>query len=413
MKIKKILALSVSVLFIGITSSCGGDPSTSSTTTTTSTTTTSTTIDIPLPVDAHNIYMSEVYVSKNDALAGYVEISNSGTTAIDLTKYTLNIYKPTGNKINATVPLTGSLAAGKCFVVANPDSTQDVKEKADILATKFSIFGNNYMEIIHNESKKIVDTIGNLGFDVKYNDGEGPLLKKPSYAGSIQEFNRFSWIQTSCDYKLTLGNSTYFPIAEKELEEGPQLTSVEESRKFRINETTGGGGLAKGATVTNYVDGDTTRFAHEELGTSIACRYLGIDTPELDHRPSIAPEAWGNGARNFTNNILKNAKGIILQSNIGSFSENNGRALMWVWYTNTVNGDLSTYRCVNYEVSKAGFSEVGSDNANGLKYKSISYTEYFNNAMRYAKNNKLKIYGEEDPDWDYEENRPYNYNDFA
>lgn len=419
MKSKKLLALALSTFTMFGVVSCGETTTTTVDTTEEPTTVEPTTVEATLPEEAKNIYISEVFTTSANAITGAVEISNSGTSSIDLSKYSIVIYKGSGltSKVYTTFNFSGTLEPNGTYVICNPGSAQDVLDLSNDVIAKFAIYGTNYMEIMYEGVETPVEVYGQKGFTFEdMATGEGSILRKPWTVGVGSPFYKSNFLQTKYSAADTLGNLNFPFESEKQLLEGPHISPEYDTYNFRkpTDETIGEGGLAKNVSVKGYTDGDTTRFGHDLLGSSVSCRYLGVDTPELDHRNmGISPEAWGNGARNFTNAILRKAKGIILQSDIGAFFENNSRALVWVWYTNTENGDLDSYRLLNYEICREGFSEVSGDNAKNLSNNHVSYGAYFKDALNYAKLMGFKLYGEDDPDWDYTNNKPYDYADFA
>lgn len=84
--------------------------------------------------------------------------------------------------------------------------------------------------------------------------------------------------------------------------------------------------LTKGlpATVTKFVDGDTTYFSAE--GREKKVRYLLIDTPEISGGQPFAAEAKARVAE-----LLTGAERIELEYDIGKRQDHYGRELMYVW----------------------------------------------------------------------------------
>lgn len=78
------------------------------------------------------------------------------------------------------------------------------------------------------------------------------------------------------------------------------------------------------ATVTKFVDGDTTYF--EMAGQSLKVRYLLIDTPEVTKDQPFSQEA-----KNRVTELLSAAHEIRLEYDIGSRQDHYGRQLMYVW----------------------------------------------------------------------------------
>ena len=161
---------------------------------------------------------------------------------------------------------------------------------------------------------------------------------------------------------------------------------------------------------TSLGDGDTTFFYYpeesgaDELG-SCSTRYLFINTPEIDHGPSssIVEEPWGQAAKKYNNDILKNAKHIIIQSaRHSALHETYGRYLGCVWYTNEENPTLDDYILLNYQIAYNGYSEqANSGSYNEMISNDMYYSYYFEVAFNRARDLGLKVFGEIDPDFDY------------
>jgi len=132
-------------------------------------------------------------------------------------------------------------------------------------------------------------------------------------------------------------------------------------------------------------DGDTATFVVNKLPT--ATRFLAIDTPEMNSSTD-GQQPWAAAAKEYTLNILENAETIILELDEESdIFDNYSRLLAWVW----VDGELLNYKLVE----------------EGLAYVKYLYGDYKYNpdmikleAETQKKN--VKIWGQEDPDYDYE-----------
>lgn len=140
-------------------------------------------------------------------------------------------------------------------------------------------------------------------------------------------------------------------------------------------------------TVDDYTDGDTTRFKTPD-GTVII-RYYGIDTPES----TGSVEKWGVAASNFVKSRLSSATEIVLESSTGSVpvTDNYGvRYLGYVWYRSSSAED---FKLLNLEIIENGFS----DNK-GINTDAYIYYSYMNEANKFARSSKLRIYStEKDP----------------
>ena len=145
-------------------------------------------------------------------------------------------------------------------------------------------------------------------------------------------------------------------------------------------------------TVAALADGDTTTF-NLKSGT-MTTRYLAIDTPETSN--GIQP--WGPAAKKFVNDLLTNAREIVLEKEpalTGAPGEDNGtldkygRLLAHVW----VDGELVQWKVVEESLGKVAYLYYD------YKYNDVLMAleayEMFANPRRV--NNSL----DKDPDYDY------------
>lgn len=132
-------------------------------------------------------------------------------------------------------------------------------------------------------------------------------------------------------------------------------------------------------------DGDTATFVVNKLPT--ATRFLAIDTPEMNSSTD-GQQPWAAAAKAYTLNALENAKTIILEMDDQSdIFDTYDRLLAWIW----VDGELLNYKLVE----------------EGLAYVKYLYGDYKYNSVMIkleseAQKKDIKIWGEEDPDYDYE-----------
>lgn len=132
-------------------------------------------------------------------------------------------------------------------------------------------------------------------------------------------------------------------------------------------------------------DGDTANF--KVGGMTMACRFLAIDTPETSGNSGLQP--WALAAKAYTQNALENAEVIILEKDLESdIVDDYGRLLAWIW----VDGELLNYQLVE----------------EGLAWVKYLYGDYkYNPVMITLESNvqktKVKIWGQDDPDYDYDD----------
>lgn len=147
--------------------------------------------------------------------------------------------------------------------------------------------------------------------------------------------------------------------------------------------------------LASATDGDTANFnpiSDSSPNARQSVRFLGIDTPESTAR--VQP--WGKPASVWVKSKLENAERIVLINDFAAFgqTENNGRYLGFVWYTNKGS---DRFRLLNLEVIEQAYS------SNKLWVASVicPYAEIFAKAEADARLTKRRIWGEKDPGFDY------------
>lgn len=95
--------------------------------------------------------------SNNKAL----ELMNMGPDAADLSEYSIELYSNGNITVQNQVTLSGSLAAGSVFVIANSSAVSDITGVADITSTVTYFNGNDALVLKHNGV--VVDRIGQVG----------------------------------------------------------------------------------------------------------------------------------------------------------------------------------------------------------------------------------------------------------
>ncbi len=144
-------------------------------------------------------------------------------------------------------------------------------------------------------------------------------------------------------------------------------------------------------TLRSTTDGDTARF---NVGSvNVPVRFLGINTPESTGK--IQP--WGKAASKFTEEKLINAERIVLINDVDVFGQKDssgGRYLGFVWYKPV---DSSAFRLLNLELVEMAYTQ----NLMFEQSTMCDYYEAFQRAGLHAEATGARIYGEDDPSFDY------------
>lgn len=127
------------------------------------------------------------------------------------------------------------------------------------------------------------------------------------------------------------------------------------------------------------VDGDTAKFKVNE--ETVTVRFLGINTKETVH-PEIGEEAWGREASDFTKEKLGNANKIELEfDSLASKKDKYDRYLAWIWVDDVLLQNL---------LVEEGLAEIY------MLQNNYKYAGILQESEEIAKNNKLRIWSEED-----------------
>ena len=335
-----------------------------------------------------------------------IELYNISNKEIDLSDYSISIYISEGKETN--ISLEGIIKPKETFVLVNSSSSQELLEKADQTAS-FLYVGKQPISL--KRGSKTLDIVGyanNTSIDY---GADVVLVRKTNYFIPRIEFDEYDWIRYLPNEFQYLGNIDN-SVTEEELLAGPKLTDDDLSKpyyKMGTNGYVGNGGVVD-VKMYKGVDGDTTIFTYPnefvtEMNTilpsnkqmhnnSTKVRYQGIDTPE-SYTGNI--QEFGIPAKFFTTGVLEQATDIKVQSVNGSeLIETFGRLLGWVWADGTL---------VNFLVVKNGYSKCMFEDVETMSYKGVTYTNYLYNIQLYAEKQKVGVWGEKDPYWDYTTNK--------
>lgn len=179
------------------------------------------------------------------------------------------------------------------------------------------------------------------------------------------------FVLAACKDKIA-DNTEHFDDITKTL----KLSEIYDGKNFLQN------GIGT-ATVSAYVDGDTTRFTLPSRQT-ITIRYFEVNTPESTGQV----EKWGKAASDFTKSRLSQAETIVLQSTTGGAPTHDSygvRYLGYVWYS-LPGEDL---RCLNLELVENGYSKN-----EGVEDPEHPYFSYFAKAEKFARGFKSRLFSD-------------------
>lgn len=383
------------------------------------------------PKDSKLVFTEYVQSDNNFA----IEIYNNSDEEVDLKNYSLvEYYKAKETKITYTLKLKGKLASHETYVVVSGDSTEECKSKADYVEEKTDTSGFKSLgtQVFALQLKgTTVDSLGNLGYRTDWGRDVTLMRRPDKFNCNGTNYNYKEWLeypQDTIDY-LGVSDPT---VTTQELFEGPRFDPEYLNIPYANpeNPNVGFGGAVRAAARLSEkekqnenamytIDGDTcdlyyydwdatecvtnSNYASNNVPTGYTSwsrvRYFNVDT--MESYPGNVQE-FGLAAKYFMNNLIKHGdktNSLYVQSIKGNgVTGNFGRLLAFV-YTDTY---LANFLLVRYGLSQAG--NIGQLYSDGMTYKGLPFSTYFHQAEYYAEENHLGLYGEKDPNWDYEKN---------
>mgnify|MGYP003290557919 CR=1 FL=1 len=329
-----------------------------------------------------------------------IELYNRSNKTLDLSKYHIEIQNSMGNR---TINLSGSLESDKTFVIARDCATVS-KFNADLVSSQLIWNGTQYLTL--RKGKKIMDAIGSDTIQYEYGTYLD-MCRKKEYLIGRYTYRPYDWIRYAPD-NLSRLHTINGVLSDEELLEGPHLTGDDFAKEFTLDGEIGNGGVME-VTLGSMGDGDTTRFNFGYTNSYVhgnnSVRYIALDTPEIQHGSYIDEMPWGEAAKEFNNDILSRAKSYAVQS-VPNYTlyETYGRILGYVWVSFIDNPQPQDYELLNFLLVKEGYSTLrfvkGNQKYDITNYKGISYQNYMYNAELIAIENKLRVHGSSDPNFD-------------
>lgn len=107
-----------------------------------------------------DVFFSEYIEGSSNNKA--IELYNSGSEAVNLADYSIQIYFNGNTTVGTTISLSGFLAAGDTYVVANGNANEDILAVADATGN-VAYNGDDAVVLLNNDA--IVDVFGQIGVD--------------------------------------------------------------------------------------------------------------------------------------------------------------------------------------------------------------------------------------------------------
>jgi len=343
------------------------------------------------PSNIDNIFISELFVGSS-LEDGVLELGSTSENEISLHGFTVNFYNSKG--VEKFYTFKDEIISKNKLVIFKTNENVYYQDNVNTVINLDAdvIYGRNYIELLDKENK-LIDCVGYKKINVSYLNNHSMVRLKEKQV-SNHKFDNLNFIKIKAENKDYLGNLNS-PLTQEEIISGPRLSKeVYGNQKYSENDKPYGG--YANVTISSYVDGDTTYFkfpSSANVGTiTQKVRYLLIDTPEIDHGSGAEP--YGDAAKKFTDDKLKSATSVIVQSNKDfALRENYDRLLGYVWYSNDPSKDLSTYRLLNFELVLNGLAKFSTYNEyETMYYQDVLYFNYFEYGYETAVDKKINIY---------------------
>ena len=344
------------------------------------------------------LIFTEVVVSKSVSNRAF-EITNILDEAVDLSDYEVRIYRQYSEIPTHVIPLNGYLEPLSPYVVVYNEASEVLLSKANLVTNKLINDGTWAMGI-YSLNNELNDILGAIGFVQDYANKKDLVRKKECFCFK-EAYRVLDYVTYPQNDYSHLGNLEV--ISEQELLEGPKLTAEDFEGSFIDVEKNFGTGKVIETSLKRTIDGDTSHFDYGNtysssgISGSRSTRYYGVNTPEIAHSADEEPDPYGNEARDYTNDKLRNAQSIALQSiKNASLTDNYDRMLMYVWISDKKNAEAKDYVLLNYLIVKDGFSNVSFINSDSpiddMLYQGVSYISMMRHAEEYSRSLKLNIH---------------------
>lgn len=203
---------------------------------------------VVLPVVIENMpldIITELFISEygeGSSNNKWLEIYNGTGAAVDLSGYTVEMYSNGATTGPVVFELTGTLADGETYVIANDGASDAIKALADIEQAYPSVVSFNGDDcVVLTKNGVIIDAILEVGHtNDDYVVDEVTLVRKATILGPNAEFSLDEWDSNDADYITNLGTHT---VTVAEITDAQKLGVDKAGLNF-------GGVLTNGAEIT-------------------------------------------------------------------------------------------------------------------------------------------------------------------
>lgn len=310
-----------------------------------------------------------------------LELFNATYESIDLSDYYIAILSGGSYLPTRIVELEGTLEPNQTYVIMNDKSSQAFLNKADLITDEMKFGGNDNIQLRRTSNNTYIDSIYEVG-NINILMDKEIFVRRSDITHGRRNYIYREWMGFVPDYDEIIGVHPVTGYADPVFE-------LIEDKTFQ----------EYGMTKVKYIraaDGDTVYFENLEPDRDPASydgdnrvRFLLVNTPEIG-------EPYKQTAQSFTENMLKNASEIYIQSSEeAKLTETYGRHLGLVW-ANIGTIENPNWKLVNYEILKAGLGIIMIAKSGKYQNHPIFGGRYLYqwaaDADEYAKENNLGLY---------------------
>ncbi|CAM3131294.1 endonuclease [Filibacter tadaridae] len=187
--------------------------------------------------NAADLIISE-YI-EGSSLNKAIELYNGTGSSIELSQYSLELYRNGATTVDKKLTLSGTLADGETYVIYHNEANDDIKGKGD-LANKTLIDFNGDDPVVLKKAGTIIDSIGQVGIKKDFAEDVTLVRKSTITSGDTDITDAFDskdeWNLLPKDDSSNLGTHTMDGSSPGEPETPAETVTIAEARETTLGE---------------------------------------------------------------------------------------------------------------------------------------------------------------------------------
>ncbi|HOO21752.1 MAG TPA: lamin tail domain-containing protein, partial [Kiritimatiellia bacterium] len=153
---------------------------------------------------ASDLFISEYIEGSSNNKA--VEIFNGTGSGVDLSSYVIRRYDNGSSSVGATIPLSGTLADGEVYVIANSSAGAAILAQADLTSGSATWNGNDVVALAKNDAN--IDVVGTIGDSADFAK-DVTKVRKSTVAEGTTTYDAMEWDDYAVDTTDYLGSHEF------------------------------------------------------------------------------------------------------------------------------------------------------------------------------------------------------------